>query len=165
MDERNDQDENPLEDAAARMSEGLHGTSVDVEQTSKSHVEAGQVRMMDSAAKSVTASALQMEDSVAGIVRSGSVDAKESPIGVSVSTSLHMQDSSAVVTIAKSVACDEVRSVFFFASRVNGDVQSVFTPLTALAAGAGFALSLVVFVRTLPWLFKAMFRRARRDDA
>jgi vacuolar-type H+-ATPase subunit B/Vma2 len=161
MDEQQNRDDNPLEDAAAKMSEGLSGTSVDVEQTSKSSVEAGQVNMVDSAAKSVTASALHMEDSAAGIVRSGSVDVTESAIGLAVGSSVRMQDSNSFVTVSKIVEADELQSVLVVASRVDGDVETVFTPLTALAAGAGLALGLVLFGRSLRWLLTRPFRGLR----
>ena len=59
-----------------------------------------------------------------------------------------------MVTVARAVEADDVRSLMVVAARVNGEVHSVFTPLTALAAGAGLAFGLVLFARTVTWLVK-----------
>jgi hypothetical protein len=159
VDEHQDQDENPLEDAAAEMSEGLHGTSVEVEQTSKNRVQGGQVRMVDSVAKTVSASALHMEESAAGYVRSGSVDVMEGAVGVAVASAMSLRESTNVLAIARTLDASDVRALVVLAPRVNGTLQTVFTPLTALAAGAGLALGLALIPRTLAWLVKRLFRR------
>lgn len=164
MNDEQDTNENPLEDAAAEMSAGLSGTVVEIEQTSKSRVEGGQVRMTDSAAKSVEASALHMEDSAAGLVRSGSVDVTDGAIGVAVASQMNVRESSSLVSVAKMMDAEDVRSLVIVASHVNGKVESVFTPLTALAAGAGLAFGLIIFARALAWLATRPFRGLRRID-
>lgn len=161
MDEHQNLNDNPLEDAAAEMSEGLRGTTVQVEQTSKSRVEGGQVRMVDSAAKSVSASALHMEESAAAIVRSGSVDASESAMGVTLASDVSLLESNALLAVAKTVQASDSRALMVIAARVDGKVETLFTPLTALAAGAGFSFGLVVFARSLNWLMARFVRRRR----
>lgn len=162
VDQQNRED-NSLEDAAARMSKDLSGTTVEVEQSSKSRVEGGQVHMVDSAAKNVSASALHMEDSAAGMVRSGSVDVNDGAIGVAIATEIRLQDSTALLTVGKTVHAENVHTLMVLAPRVSGRVESVFTPATAFAAGAGMALGLVVMARTLAWLVSRPLRRLNRE--
>lgn len=162
MDQQN-RDDNPLEDAAARMSKSLDGASVEVDQSSKNRVEGGQVRMVESAAKSVTASALHMQDSAAGVVRSGSVDVTEGAIAVAIANDVRLQDSTALFTIGKTVRAENVQTLMVLAPRVSGPVESVFTPVTALAAGAGLALGLVFMARTLTWLVRLPVRGRSKE--
>jgi hypothetical protein len=119
--------------------------------------------MVDSAAKNVSASALHMEDSAAAIVKAGSVDVTDGAIGVAIASSVKLRESTGLVTVAKSIEAEDTRTLMMFAARVNGQVESVFTPLTALAAGAGFAVGLVVMARTLTWLVTSPIRRLRRE--
>ncbi len=159
-DERNDQDENPLENLAEEISQSMQGTTVEVAQTFKDRVEGGQVHMADSAARSVNASALRMEDAVAGIVRSGSVDATDSLIGAATAEVMNLNDTAAVLMAAERVeAKNGVRAFILVAQRVEGPVNAVLTPLTALAAGAGLALGVVAFRRILSWVFRRPLRR------
>jgi hypothetical protein len=161
MSDQHKPDENPLEDAAAAMSEGLTGTSVEVEQASKRHIEGGQVHMTDSAAKSVSASALHMEDSAALVVHSGSVDVNEGAIGVSISSNAMLNNSTTGVVVSRNVKASDVRSMMLIAGKVDGDVETVFTPLTALAAGAGLAFGLVSITSLFTWLLVRPIRRLR----
>lgn len=165
MSDRHSTDENPLEDAAAAMSEGFTGTSVDIEQTSKSQVMGGQVHMKDSAAKSVQASALHMVDSAAAMVRSSSIDVDEGAIGVSVSSVASLRDSSSLVVLARQVKAEDVRTLMLISPKVDGNVETVFTPLTALAAGAGLAFGIVTFASTFAWIVlrPIRFLRNRRS--
>ncbi len=158
-DERHDQDENPLENLAEEISQAMQGTTVEVAQTFKDHVEGGQVHMSDSAARSVTASALRMEDAAAVIVRSGSVDATDSLIGMATAEVVNLHDSNAVVMAAERVeAKSGVQAFILLAQRVEGPVTAVLTPLTALAVGAGIAFGLVAF----RGIFSRVFRRPLR---
>ena len=135
-------EENPLESFAAEMSEGLGGTPVELNETTVDNVEGGQIWMRQSAARTVQASALHMEESGAGLVRAGSVDVRNSGIGVVVANQLKVEESNGSFILAREVEARDVRAFAVFTSRVQGDVSAVFTPVTALAAGAGFAAAL-----------------------
>lgn len=159
-DQPNGNGENPLEDLAARLSKSLGGKPVQMRNDSAERVEGGQVTMQQSAAKQVQASALQMEESAAGLVRAGSVDAHESALGAVVTETAHLHESNAAVLVGQTIQADSVRSVLVVAARVDGSVKPVLTPLSALAAGAGFAATLLLVGR----LFGALRRGRRRSS-
>lgn len=156
----NEQSENPLEDLAAELSESLPSQSVEVKNSSVDLVEGGQVHMLQSAARSVQASALSMEESAAGFVRAGSVDANDGAVGVLLAADAQLDDVTASLVAAKQVSANDVRAFAVLAGKVDGDVKSVLTPATALAAGAGFALTLLVF----RGLVSRLFSRRQKDD-
>ena len=47
--------------------------------------------------------------------------------------------------VAQRVEAKDLQTVVLIAGHVQGDVKTLFTPLTALAAGAGFAVTLFTF--------------------
>jgi hypothetical protein len=150
-DEANNQNNNPLEDYAAAASEALDGAPVELNQTTTDSVEGGQVWMKDSAARSVEANAVHLEDSAAGFVHASSVEARESAIGVAVTREARLTDTTNSFIVAQNVEAENVRTIALIAGQVDGEVQTLLTPMTAMAAGAGFALAL--------WLFKQLFTR------
>ena len=142
----NGQSENPLEDYAAEMSEALDGAPVELNETSAKHVEGGQVWMKNSAARSVEARALHLEESAAAFVNASSVDAHNGAIAVAVSQESKLVDVTSSVLVAQHVEAQDVHTIALIAGRVDGEVKAFFTPMTALAAGAGFAFALL-FIR------------------
>ncbi len=72
--------------------------------------------------------------------------------------SLHNTTSS--VLVAQEVEADSLRSVVILTPKVNGNVKTVFTPVTAFAAGAGFAAGLWALRRLVAGLNP--FARRRR---
>ena len=140
---RENERENPLDDLADKVSRDLAGETVDVNERAQDRVQGGQVRMRQSSARSVQASALHMEESAAAIVRAGSLDVDNSAIGIAVSRDASLEDVTNSLLIAQRVRAKEVRSVLMVAGRVEGNVRTLLTPLTGLAAGAGFAMALV----------------------
>jgi hypothetical protein len=137
-----DQDRNPLEDFAAEMSEGLGSTPVSVTETNVNSVTGGQVTLRQSAARSVHASALHLDESGAVLARAGTIDVQYGAVGVAVAKQISLQDTTASVVAARQVEADSLRTAIILTTRVNGDVKTVFTPVTALAAGFGFAAGL-----------------------
>jgi hypothetical protein len=157
-----EQSRNPLEDFAAELSESLPGQSVEIKNSSVDQVDGGQVKMHQSFARSLKASALNMEESAAGFARAGSVDVADSAIGFLAAADVSLDDVNASVVAAKRVDAQNVRAFAIFAAELDGDAKSVLTPATALAAGAGFALSLFVIRSMVSALFS---RRRRQADA
>lgn len=138
-------DGNPLDDLADELSGAWKGAPVEMNETTTTRVEGGQVWMKQSAARSVQASALRLEESAAGFVRAGVVDAHESGIGVAVAREMKLEQVNTPLLIAQQVEAKEVQTVVLIAGQVQGNVKTLFTPLTALVAGAGFAMSLFAF--------------------
>ena len=103
-----------------------------------------------------------MEDSVAAIVRSGSIDMNEGAIGVAASSDIVMNDSTSLVLMAKRIEATDVRSLLLVAPKVKGSVETVFTPLTAFAAGAGLAFGVGLLITTIARIIARPFRRSRR---
>ena len=153
-----EQSENPLEDLAAELSESLPGQSVEVKNSSVDLVEGGQVFLQQSAARTVRASALNMEESAAGFVRAGSVDISDGAIGVVLAADAKLDDVTTSLVAAKQINANNVRAFAIFAGKLDGDVQSVLTPATALAAGAGFALTMLFFRRLVSMVFSGRRR-------
>jgi hypothetical protein len=156
-----EQSENPLEDFAAELSESLPSQPVEIKNSSVELVDGGQVHMQQSAARSVQASALNMDESAAGFVRAGSIDASDSAIGVVLAADAKLDDVTTSVVAAKRVSAHNIRAFAIFTAELDGDAKSVLTPVTALAAGAGFALTLLLFRGIGSAIFS---RRQRRDD-
>ena len=143
MSERPDsQSENPLEDLAAALSEGLGNKPVEFQSASTDEVRGGQVRMTQSAARTVSASALHMDESAAAVVRTGSLDAHDSNVAVAIARQATLSHVNSSLIVAQRVDAKDVRAVFVVGGGIRGDVRSVFTPLSAAALGAGFAIVL-----------------------
>lgn len=149
--------ENPLEDLAAELSETLGSAPVDMENTSTDDVRGGQVRMSQSAARSVVASALHMDESAAAVARTSSLDAHDSSLGVVVARTAVLSDVTSSLIVAQKVDAADVRTVFLAGGDIRGEVRSVFTPLSAAALGAGFALAW--------WLLRSLVGMVERSRA
>jgi hypothetical protein len=134
---------NPLHSVADELSATLGGRTVELSEERVRQVTAGQVLMKSSAAQRVQASAAQMEESAAALVSAGSLDARESAIGVVTAREATVQDSAVSLVAAGRVRAEGVRTVVLLGGRIEGEVTTVLTPLTALLAGAGFALTLL----------------------
>lgn len=135
--------DNPLNEFASELSESLNSQPVDVDESTVDRVEGGQVRMKNSAARSVHASALQLDESAAGMVHTHTLDANESMMGLVTAHEVVVRDSTASFVGANQVNIEESQAFAIFALRFDGNVRTVFTLKTAVAAGAAFA---VVFV-------------------
>ncbi|CAN5681521.1 hypothetical protein BH10CHL1_BH10CHL1_36040 [soil metagenome] len=138
-------DGNPLDDFADEFSGGWKGAPVEMNESATTRVEGGQVWMKQSAARSVQASALHLEESAAGVIQAGVVDARKSNIGVVIAREVKLERVNTPLLVAATVEAKELQTIALIAGRVQGNVKTVFTPLTALAAGAGFALTLLAF--------------------
>ena len=138
-------DGNPLDDFADELSGAWKGAPVEMNETTTTRVEGGQVWMKQSAARSVQASALRLEESAAGFVQAGVVDAHESAIGVAIAREMKLDQVNTPLLIAQQVEAKELQTVVLLAGHVHGNVKAILTPLTALAAGAGFAITLFAF--------------------
>jgi hypothetical protein len=87
------------------------------------------------------------------------VDASNSAIGLAVTKQLSLRNTTSSVLVAQEVEADSLRSVVILTPKVNGNVKTVFTPVTALAAGAGFAAGLWVLRRLAAGLNPVARRR------
>lgn len=134
-------DSNPLDDLANDLSDTFGDAPVEMNETVAGDVKGGQIWMKQSAARSVRASALHLEESAAGFVRAGVIDAHESSIGVALAQEMKLDQTHPPLVVAGRVQAQNIQTVVLLAGRVEGNVKAVFTPLTALAAGAGFALA------------------------
>jgi hypothetical protein len=152
-----DSEENPLDDLATELSEQLSGKSIEISDSTQTHVEGGQISMKQSAARSVQASALHMEESAAALVRSGSIDAVDSAVGVAFAREMHLEKSNSSFVVAQTVDASDTRAFVVLATQVKGNLNVALTPLTAFSAGAGFALAL--------WLLRAVAGRFARTKA
>ncbi len=138
-------DGNPLDDFADEFSGAWKGAPVEMNEAATTRVEGGQVWMKQSAARSVQASALHLEESAAGAVQASVVDARKSSIGIAIAREMKLEHVNTPFVVAMTVEAKELQTVALIAGRVQGNVKTVFTPLTALAAGAGFAMTLLAF--------------------
>jgi hypothetical protein len=98
----------------------------------------------------VQASALQMAESAAAFVRTGSLDAAESALGVVIAREATVKETTVPLLVAGQVKADQVRAVAVMAGRIDGTVKAVFTPVTAVLAGASFALTLFALAQLAP---------------
>ncbi|MBV7333869.1 hypothetical protein KFU94_37685 [Chloroflexi bacterium TSY] len=131
--------DNPLNEFASELSESLNSHPVDVDESAVDRIEGGQVRMKNSAARSVHASALHLDESAAGIIRTHTLDANESVMGFVTAQEVVVRDSTSSFVAANQVNIEESQAFAVFAFRLDGNVRTVFTLKTAVAAGAAFA--------------------------
>jgi hypothetical protein len=136
---------NPLDDFADALSGEWKGAPVEMNETTATRVEGGQVWMKQSAARSVQASALRLEESAAAFVQAGVVEAHESALGVAVAREMKLEKVNSPLLVAQRVEAKELQTAVLIAGQVQGNVKTLLTPLTALAAGAGFAITLLAF--------------------
>lgn len=141
--ESHNPENNPLDEFADAFSNVQKGAPVEMNETTATRVEGGQVWMKQSAARSVQASALRLEESAVGFAQAGTVDAHESSIGIAVGREMKLDHVNTPLLIAQQVEAKELQTVVLIAGQVRGNIKTIFTPLTALAAGAGFALTLM----------------------
>ncbi len=146
-------DANPLEDAAANLSADLEGKRVDLKNSSADCVQGGHVSMADSAAKTVRAQALNMSESAAGFVSTKSLDMRDAAIGFASSEQITVKSGNIGFLATGRLKAEELCTWLLVAGKVEGNVKTTFSPLSALAMGAGFGL--VVF------LFRSFFTRNR----
>ena len=138
-------DDNPLEEAAANLSADLGGKRVDLKDSSVGDVQGGHVAMRDSAARSVRAQALNMSESAAGFVLTKSLDMREAAIGFAASEQTTVQSGNIGFLASGRLKAEEVCSWLVVAGKVEGNVKTTFSPLSALALGAGFGLAVMLF--------------------
>ena len=138
----------PLEEAAANLSADLEGERVDLKDSSVGGVQGGHVSMADSAARSVRAQALNMSDSAAGFVRTKSLDMRDAGIGFAASEQITVQSGNIGFLASGRLKAEELCTWLVVAGNVEGNVKTTFTPLSALAMGAGFGL-VVILLRSL----------------
>ena len=157
-----DPQNNPLEDVAAAASNYLQGEKISLTGSSTRRIDAGQVKMQASSAGRVQAHAVHMENSAAGMVRAGSLETHNSASVVTIAREVHLTESGTPVVIAGDVKAAQVRTVLLAAGKVHGNVQTVFTVWSALAAGFGLGAALLglgkIFSRRTP-MTKAALRR------
>jgi hypothetical protein len=137
-------DANPLEEAAADLSADLERKHVDVKDSAVSSVQGGHVSMTESAARSVDAQAVNMTDSAAGFVQTKSLDMRDAPIGFAVSKEATIHSGDVGVLVSGRVKAKELCTWLVVAGKVEGDVKTLLSPLSALAMGAGFGLVVMV---------------------
>lgn len=138
-------DENPLEEAAANLSADLEGKRVDLKDSVVGDVQGGHVAMRDSAARSVRAQALNMSDSGAGFVLSKSLDMREAAIGFAASEQVTVQSGNIGFLASGRLKAKELCTWLVVAGKVEGNVKTTLSPLSALALGAGFGLAVMLF--------------------
>jgi hypothetical protein len=131
------EDENPLEEVAAQAGSAMGSRRVAVTGSNLGRVEAGQVQMTGSSALRVKGHAVRMESSAAGVVTGGSVEANRSGVVMAVARDLTLNEAGAPLVVAGQVKAETVRTVVMLAGQVQGNVQTVFSLWTALAAGVG----------------------------
>lgn len=149
---------NPLEDAAADLSTDLERERVEVKESSVDAVQGGHVSMADSAARSIQAQALNMSDSAAGFVKTKSLDLRDGAVGFAASEQVTVQTGSIGFLASGRVKANELCTWLVVAGKIEGDVKTTLSPLSALAMGAGFGL-VVMLMRTL-----VTRRRGRHSD-
>lgn len=131
---------NPLEEAAANLSEDLKGERVEVKGSNVGTVQGGHVSMADSAARSVQAQALNMSNAAAGFVQTKSLDMREAAIGFSASEQVTVQSGNIGFLASGRLKAEELCAWLVVAGNVEGNVKTTLSPLSALAMGAGFGL-------------------------
>ena len=146
-------DENPLDEFATELSAQLNSKPVEIDESSTDHIEGGQVWMKNSAARSIEASAVHLEESAAAFVQTHTLDIHKGAIGAVSTHDATLTGTTNSVLVANQVDAEDVRAVAIFALRLNGDAKTVFTPMVAFAAGAGFAAATFVLRRLAARLF------------
>lgn len=142
-------EENPLHEFASEMSSTLGSQPVELRDSSADKVEGGQVWMKNSSARSIQANAVHLEQSATASVRTDSLDAHDSAIAVAVADDITLTESSSSVLAAQDMKATDVRTVFLVAGRVEGEVTTLLTPLTALLSGIGVGLTLYLLRRLI----------------
>ena len=150
--------QNPLEDLADELSQALGDNQRELEETSAAQVQAGQVRMRDSAARTINAHALHSEDSALGFIRANMVEVSKSALGITVAQEAHLDESTNTVIIAKTANVKNSTSVLLIAGRIEGDVKSILTPVSALAIGAGIGVMVYLLKNIFSKIGKSAFR-------
>ena len=141
-------DANPLEEAAANLSEDLDGERVEVKGSNVGSVQGGHVSMADSAARSVNAQALNMSNAAAGFVQTKSLDMREAAIGFSASEQVTVHSGNIGFLASGRLKAEELCTWLVVAGKVEGNVKTTLSPISALAMGAGFGL-VVMLLRGL----------------
>jgi hypothetical protein len=132
-------EENPLDEMGPSIGDRLEGRVVEVKNASVNRIDGGQVNIHQSSTRSLRASAVHMEDSAAFSVRAGSADIAESAVFFVSANDLKVQKVTSTLLLGRRVEASETRSILLLALQVRGSVKTILTPLTAFAAGAGFA--------------------------
>lgn len=164
-DQSNEQSENPLDELADELSETLTGQQVEINESSVGQIDGGHVQMRQSAARSVQANALSLDESAVALARAQTMDARDSSIAVAVTGEAELHDVMTSVLAARRVDAHQVRAFAVFSPDLRGDVEAVLTPKTALAVGAGFAITLFLLRRVLSGLGSLIFRRQRSSTS
>lgn len=156
-----DANENPLHDWAARVTgSSADSQNVNLTESASERVEGGQIRMEGSVARSVQGQAIRMEGSAAGLLRADAVDVHESMVGLMAVKDASLEDTASLGFVAQTVRAKNISSAIFVSGRTEGNVETIFTPVTALLVGAGFGLfyhlATVLFGKVWP------FRRQTR---
>ena len=131
------EDENPLEEAAAKAGDALRSRRVAMTGSNAARVEAGQVEMTGSSAWRVQGHALRLDSSAAVVVTGGSVEANRSGVVMAVARDVSLNEAGTPLVMAGQVKAGSVRAVVLLAGKVQGNVRTVFSLWTALAAGLG----------------------------
>jgi hypothetical protein len=121
----------------------VEAQTVMMKQSGAEHITADRVVMEQSGAKSIEAKSAQLDQS--GVVALGSdntVLMQSSAIQV-VADEAHLSKSSAMIVSARQARIED-SNIFLFAGTADGEVKTAFTPVTAAALGAAFALVLAV---------------------
>lgn len=121
----------------------VEAQTVMMKQSGAEHITADRVVMEQSGAKSIDAKSAQLDQS--GVVALGSDNAvlmQSSAVQV-VAEEAHLSRSSALIVSARQARIED-SNVFMFAGTADGEVKATFTPATAAAFAAAFALVLAV---------------------
>lgn len=135
---------NPLEEAAANLSAELEGKSVSVKDSAVDGVQGGHVSMNDSVSRSVQAQALSMSDAAAGFVTTKTLDMRDSAIGFAASEETTVQTGNIGFLASGQIKAKEICSWVVIAGKLEGNVKTTLAPMSALAAGFGFGLALLL---------------------
>ncbi|MEM7128549.1 MAG: hypothetical protein AAF702_19605 [Chloroflexota bacterium] len=140
-----DSNENPLDEWAAKASSDLDSNqNVDLFESTPDSVEGGQIHMESSAARLVQGHAVHMEGSVSGLLRADVVELDGSSVGLLAAQDLSAEDSTSFGLFAQNVEAQRISTFFYLSGQTEGDVETIFTPVTALIAGMGFGLSFFI---------------------
>lgn len=121
----------------------VEAQTVMMKQSGAEQITADRVVMEQSGAKSIEAKSAQLDQS--GVVALGSdhtVLMQSSAVQV-VAEEAHLSKSSALIVSARQARIEDSR-VFLFAGTADGEVKAAFTPVTAAAIGAAFAIVLAI---------------------
>ena len=164
-DQPNEQNENPLDDLADELSEALTGQQVEINESSVGQVDGGHVQMRQSAARSVQASALSLDESAVGLARAKAIDVRDSTMAMAIADQAALHDVTVSVVAARRIDAQQVRAFAVFTPDLRGDVEAILTPITALIAGAGFAVTMFLLKNVLAGLGSLIFRRRRQSES